>query len=120
MQKSILFIIAITFGILLVYSIWYYSNIGKYQRGIVVWASELKQTRIGEDGTPDGNRNFIYSTGLKQAKGLANSEVNFPDSNRLFANAVLNKQLLHNLNTEISRKFPSHPPISFPAAKIGD
>jgi hypothetical protein len=117
----LLFICAFVVSTLVIYSVYYYSHINKYQGGVVVMADELKNTIISPEIKADkAKKNFILFTGLLQAFGKNEPGLSFADTNRILTNAPYSVDLDEKLNVEISRKFPGHPPISFPGLKPGD
>src|SRR5438128_2461925 len=113
MRKALIFVGAFIVSTIVIYSVWYYSQMGKYQGGIVVTAEELPNTVIADQKKAEKpNKNFILFTGLQQAlqSPALSAEECFPDSNRILTNNSYSLDLEEKLNVEISRKFPGHPP----------
>jgi hypothetical protein len=116
-RKALIFLGSFVVSIIVIYMVYYYSNIGKYTSGIVARVSDLKNTVMSPYNDQASHKNFIGS------RSIANSDSMYslpPASMFLDYDSTYSRDLLYAVNDEVSNEFHGHPPIGFPGVKDGE
>jgi hypothetical protein len=115
MRRALIFLGSFVVTIIVIYMVYYYSNIGKYSSGLVAFASDLPGTVMGPAEQP--GKNFIGSRSINDSDTF----FSYPASNTsLHYDTIYNYSVLNAINDEISNEFRGHPPIGFGNAKDGE
>jgi hypothetical protein len=99
--------------------VYYYSRAYKLQRGMVVEASELRETSINPCTSDTARGNVILYAGYRQVLDTA-AMFKAPKTNFVGIKGPYSKALLEKILEAVLRHFPNHPPIDFAGVKEGD
>jgi hypothetical protein len=124
MQKILVFVCAFVVSSIVIYSVYYYSKVGKLTSGVVATANELPKTIFSPIQPKHfSDSNYMGNAGLLAALDSTAHNSDFdavPAANNLSENGIYNDAFIDKINLDISNKFPNHPPIGFRNLKEGD